>query len=73
LSELVPIEATASLRGVDRPLKEFVADIVEATVDRLGLMSPDEVVDQLGTRWSGGRRSATPPRLTPGRISVAAW
>lgn len=54
LSDLVPIEATASLRGVDRPLKEFVADIVEATVDRLGLMRPDDVVEQLGTRWSGG-------------------
>ena len=75
LSDLVPIEATASLRGVDRPLKEFVADIVEATVDRLGLMRPDDVVEQLGTRWSGGHLVLKPkdPNLQSKEVDLETF
>jgi len=75
LSDLVPIEATASLRGIDRPLKEFVADIVEATVDRLGLSSSDEVVEQLGTRWSGGHLVLKPkdPNLQPKEVDLETF
>ena len=62
LSELVPIEATAALRGVDMPLKEFIADVVESAVDRLGLSRPEDVVEQLGSRWSGGGQLVIKPK-----------
>jgi hypothetical protein len=54
LSDLVPAEATASIRGLEKPLRQFVSDLVAETIDRLGLAKPDEVVEQLGTRWRGG-------------------
>lgn len=54
LSDLLPAEATASIRGLERPLRQFVTELVEETVGRLGLSRPDEVVELLGARWRGG-------------------
>lgn len=75
LSELVPVEATASLRGIDRPLKDLVAEIVESTVDRLGLTTPGDIVEQLGTRWSGGKLVIKPkdPALQPKELELETF
>ena len=54
LSDLQPAEAMASVRGLERPLRQFVTELIQETIGRLGLAKPDEVVEQLGQRWRGG-------------------
>ena len=54
-SEIQPAEAQASLAGLDVPLAQFVDQIVNRTIDRLGFEKPDVVIQQLATRWRGGK------------------
>jgi hypothetical protein len=54
-SDLAPMEAHASLTGLDVPLKQFIAETLEAAIAKLGLEKPDSVVDQLGIRWHNGK------------------
>src|SRR4051812_19244162 len=54
-SNLQPAEARASISGLDQSLKEFVAEVVDATVSRLGLENPREDVELLGARWNAGK------------------
>jgi len=53
-SGLEAAEAQASIAGLELPLSQFVGDVVEKTLDRLGFEKPDAVVQQLGARWRGG-------------------
>jgi hypothetical protein len=64
LSDLMPAEAPASLRGLEKPLGQFVRELVEETVQRLGLGRPDDVVEQLGHRWRGGSMVLKPADAT---------
>jgi len=61
---LQPLDAAASVSGLTVPLKEFIAETVEATVAKLGLEKPDAVVEQLGLRWHGGRLVLHPADAT---------
>ena len=54
-SGLAPMDAQASLTGLDVPLKQFVSETVAAAIAELGLEKPDSVVDQLGIRWHKGK------------------
>jgi hypothetical protein len=54
-SELQPFEARASIQGLDIPLTQFVEKTAKAVVAELGLERPGQVVEQLGSRWQGGR------------------
>ena len=54
-SGLSPMEAQASVSGLDLPLKQFVSETVAAAIAELGLEKPDSVVDQLGIRWHKGK------------------
>lgn len=54
-SGLEPVEAQASIRGLELPLAQVVQQAVEATIQRLGLEKPESVVDLLGARWHKGR------------------
>jgi hypothetical protein len=54
-SGLEPMEAHATLNGLELPLKEFVEQTLEAAVEKLGLARPDAVVAHLGARWHGGK------------------
>jgi hypothetical protein len=54
-SNLQPAEARASISGLVQSLKEFVAEVVDATVSRLGLENPREDVELLGARWNAGK------------------
>jgi hypothetical protein len=54
LSDLAPAEATANIRGLEKPLRLLVTELVEETIGRLGFSKPDEVVEQLASRWRGG-------------------
>src|SRR5882724_6190595 len=52
---LEPAEPQASLTGLSVPLKQFVEQTLEASLNRLGFEKPDAVIDQLGARWHGGK------------------
>jgi hypothetical protein len=54
-SDLSPAEARASVTGLDVPLAQFVEKITQSVLDELGVEKPGEVVEQLGSRWHGGR------------------
>ena len=57
---LEPAEPTATINGLDIPLKQFVQETVEAAVQELGLEQPDAVIDKLGARWHGGKLTMHP-------------
>jgi hypothetical protein len=52
---LEPAEAQAAVGGLNVPLKQFVEQTLEATLDKLGLGKTDVVVEQLGARWHNGK------------------
>jgi hypothetical protein len=54
-SGLEPAEPRMSASGLNLPLKQFVEEIVAATLDKLGLDQPDAVIEKLGARWDGGK------------------
>lgn len=55
-AELKPAEASAKLEGLAKPLRDLIAEVVEATVDKLDLKADDtEFTPQLAPRWVGGR------------------
>ncbi len=51
LSDLQPVEATASIGGLERPLKELIEEVVTTAHDKLPLSDPDESVNGLAERW----------------------
>jgi hypothetical protein len=52
---LEPAEPQAAVSGLAVPLKQFVAETLDAALRRMGLEKPDAVVENLGLRWHGGR------------------
>jgi len=54
-SGLEPLEAQATLSGMEMPLKQLVNETVAAAIAKLGLEKPDSVVAELGLRWHGGK------------------
>lgn len=54
ISGLEPAEPSASLTGLELPLRQFIDDTVASTLRRLGVEQPDSVIDQLAKRWHRG-------------------
>lgn len=54
-SELEAAEARASVSGLDMPLAQFVEKVAQSLLAELGVEKPGDVVEQLGSRWHGGR------------------
>lgn len=54
-SDLTVAEARASVGGLDMPLEQFIEKVTRVLLDELGLEKPGDVVEQLGSRWQGGR------------------
>ncbi|MCL4180102.1 MAG: hypothetical protein KJ072_20435 [Verrucomicrobia bacterium] len=54
ISGLEPAEPSASLTGLELPLRQFIDETVASTLQRLGIEKPDTVVDELAKRWHGG-------------------
>jgi hypothetical protein len=54
-SGLEAAEAQVAVSGLERPLVPFVEEIVNRTVEAMGLEKPDTVVAELGARWQGGK------------------
>ena len=56
ISQLKPGEPQAKLEGLDKPLRDLIADVVEATIDKLDLkVDTDELATEIAPRWTGGR------------------
>ena len=56
VEELKPAEPRAKIEGLERPLRDLIAEVVEATADKLNLkVDNDEFSPQLSPRWVGGR------------------
>src|SRR5271163_2320740 len=56
VAELKPAEPRAKLEGLEKPLRDVIAEVVDATVDKLNLkVDKDEFTAQLAPRWVGGR------------------
>ena len=74
-SDLQPAEPQAAVSGLDKPLRLFISEIVQATVEELGLEEPDSVVEQLGLRWHKGRLVMHPadPALQTKDIPLEAF
>lgn len=55
-AELQPAEPQAAVTGLSTPLKVFVSEIAQATIEKLGIERPDtSAIEELGPRWNGGR------------------
>jgi hypothetical protein len=54
-SGLEPLEPMATVSGLALPLKQLISETVAAAIANLGLEEPDAVVEELGTRWHGGK------------------
>jgi hypothetical protein len=54
-SDLAPAEARAAVSGLDMPLTQFVEKVTQTILDELGVEKHGEFVEQLGSRWHGGR------------------
>jgi hypothetical protein len=56
VAELKPAEPHARLEGLDRPLRDLIAEVIDATVDKLNLkLDTEEFAPQLAPRWVGGK------------------
>jgi hypothetical protein len=56
VAELKPAEPRARVEGLEKPLRDLIAEVVEATVDKLDLkIDRDELSPQLAPRWVGGK------------------
>jgi hypothetical protein len=55
-AELKPAEPRAKIEGLERPLRDLIAEVVEAVADKLNLkVDTEEVSPQLAPRWVGGK------------------
>jgi hypothetical protein len=56
VGELKPAEPRAKLEGLEKPLRDLIAEVVEATVGKLNLkVDAEEFAPQLAPRWVGGK------------------
>lgn len=56
IAQLKPAEPHAKIEGLEKPLRDFVAEVVDATISKLNLkVSDDDIAPQLAPRWVGGK------------------
>ena len=56
VTELKPAEPRAKLEGLEKPLRDLIAEVVDATAEKLNLkVDADEFSPQLAPRWVGGK------------------
>ncbi len=60
LAEITVPEPIVKIGETEVPLKQFVENIIETTVDRLGIEKPQTTIEQLGLRWHKGRLALHP-------------
>jgi hypothetical protein len=65
VEELKPSEPRARVEGLEKPLRDFIAEVVEATTEKLNLkIEDDEFAPQLAPRWHGGKLVLYPSDAT---------
>jgi hypothetical protein len=65
IAELKHARATAAIEGLDRPLHELIAQVVDATVERLNLrVDESDLEPQIGSRWMDGTVTLHPGDAT---------
>jgi hypothetical protein len=57
-------EARAAVSGLEMPLGQFVAQTTRAVLAELGVEKAGDFVEQLGSRWNGGRMVLYPADTT---------
>jgi len=56
MGDLKLAEPNAKLDGLDKPLRDLIAEVVDATVEKLDLkVDAQELAPQISPRWLGGR------------------
>ncbi|HUB66240.1 MAG TPA: hypothetical protein VL981_01990 [Candidatus Methylacidiphilales bacterium] len=56
MEELKPAEPLARIEGMEKPLRDLIAEVVDVTADKLKLKAErDDLPPQLAPRWAGGR------------------
>jgi len=76
ISQLKPADAQAKLEGLDKPLRDLIAEVVEATIDQLDLkVDPGELATQIAPRWTGGKLVLHPhdPSLATKEIEMEVF
>ena len=76
VAELKPAEPSAKLEGLEKPLWDLIAEVVEATAEKLNLKAgADEWSPQLAPRWVGGKVTLHPhdASLTPKEIELEVF
>jgi hypothetical protein len=54
--ELKAADPRAKLEGLEKPLRDLIAEVVEATTDKLNLrVERDDLAPQLAPKWVGGK------------------
>ncbi len=59
-SDLEAFEARTSISGLEMPLTQFIEKTTRTLLTELGVERPGQVVEQLGSRWHGGRMMLHP-------------
>ena len=74
-SGLEPAEPQAAIRGLEVPLTQFVQQVLESAIQKLGLDRPNVVVEQLGPRWHKGKAVLHPadPTLTTKEVPLEVF
>ena len=56
VAEIKPAEPIAKLVGLEKPLRDLIAEVVDTTVGKLNLkVDDDEFTPELAPRWVGGK------------------
>jgi len=56
VEELKPAEPRAKLEGMEKPLRDLIAEVVDATTEKLNLkVEKEDLLPQLAPRWVGGK------------------
>ena len=54
--ELKPADPRAKIEGLERPLRDLIAEVVEITTEKLNLrVADDGLAPQLASKWQGGK------------------
>lgn len=74
-SGLVPAEPEAAIQGLSTSLENLIRDVVQSTVEALGIEDPDTEVEGLGQKWLGGKLVLHPqnPELQPKDIPIETF
>jgi hypothetical protein len=76
VAELKPAEPHAKIEGLEKPLRDLIAEVVEATAEKLNLkVDAEEFTPQLASRWVGGKVVLHPhdASLTPKEIELEVF